>query len=209
MLEPAETPVLPPFSASDLPGDFVDLTGSPAIRVDLRYATANNFTGRVVYEGFDRLILHAVAAEKLLAAAALLRRRRPDLTLAVLDGLRPNRVQRLFWDRVRGTPHQHYVADPAIGSVHGYGLAVDVTLAEQGGRERDMGTGFDDFSALAEPRREEAFRQSGELSAVQLANRHLLRAVMAEAGFHPIPVEWWHFDALPPDEVRAKYHLIE
>ncbi len=202
-------PDVPVVVALDLPDDFVDLTDDPAFTVDLRYATTNNFVGRIVYGGFDRLILHRIAAEKLRAAAAVLHRLRPDLTLLVLDGLRPNRVQRAFWDLVAGTANQKYVGDPAIGSVHGFGLAVDLTLAARGGVELDMGTPFDDFSALAEPAREADFLASGALTSAQVANRRLLRSVMTDAGFLGIPIEWWHFDALPGDEVRRSHRLIE
>jgi D-alanyl-D-alanine dipeptidase len=198
-----------PATLERLSDDFVDLTDHPAIRVDLRYATPRNFTGQNVYGAFDRLLLHRLAAKKLLAAAARLEDRRPDLRLLVLDGLRPNRVQRLFWDHVKGTALQHYVGDPATGSIHGFGLAVDVTLVAADGGELDMGTRFDDFSALAEPRQEEAFLRSGALGAAQVGNRRLLRAVMEQAGFSPIAIEWWHFDALPPHEVRVKYPLVE
>lgn len=194
----------------DLPQPgFVELGAADGLLVDLRYASANNFVRRNVYGAFDRLLLHPIAADKLRAAVALLAESRPALRLLVFDGLRPNRVQRVFWSLVQGTPLQRYVGDPAVGSVHGYGLAVDVSLATSDGAELDMGTPFDDFTPLAEPQLEAQHREAGALSAAQLANRQLLRGVMSAAGFLPIPVEWWHFDALPSAEVRARYPLIE
>ena len=192
-----------------LPPGFVDLSDDPAILVDLRYASTRNFVGRNVYGGFDRLVLHDIAAAKLRAAATLLARRRPDLRLLVFDGLRPNRIQRIFWDMVRGTPQQAYVGDPAVGSVHGFGLAVDLSLADSQGRELDMGTPFDDFSPLAEPRLEARFLASGALDRQQIDNRLLLRHAMEEAGFIALPIEWWHFDAVPAETARARFSLVE
>jgi D-alanyl-D-alanine dipeptidase len=191
------------------PAGFVDMSEAEGIVLDLRYATTNNFLGRNIYGGFDRLLLHAIAAAKLEAAAADLMDRRPDLRLLVFDGLRPNRVQRIFWEIVRGTDQQRYVGDPAIGSVHGFGFAVDLSLVGQDGDELDMGTPFDDFTPLAEPCREAEFLASGALTREQVDNRRLLRGVMERAGFIALPIEWWHFDALPAAEVRARYGLVE
>jgi D-alanyl-D-alanine dipeptidase len=110
---------------------------------------------------------------------------------------------------VVGGPKQRYVGDPAIGSIHGYGLAVDATLLHPDGGECDMGTAFDDFSPLAEPQREDAFLAEGRLTPPQVRNRRLLRDAMLAGGFRPIAIEWWHFDALPPDEVRRRFPLVE
>lgn len=199
---PSPDPFVPP------PG-FVELGPADGLLIDLRYASADNIMGRNLYGAFDTLLLHAVAAAKLREAARLLAARRPDLRLLVFDGLRPNRIQRVFWDEVRGTPRQPYVADPAIGSLHGFGFAVDLSLADAGGRELDMGTPFDDFTPLAEPRREQAFLAEGRLTREQVEGRVLLRQVMENAGFLPLPIEWWHFDALPADQVRLRYPLVE
>jgi zinc D-Ala-D-Ala dipeptidase len=199
-----------PFDADALlrAGSFVELTTADGIAIDLRYATAANFTGRPVYGGFDRLILHRIAADKLRRAVSELAARSPGWRLLVFDGLRPNRIQQIFWDTVRGTPEQAYVGDPAQGSVHGFGLAVDVSLVDATGREVDMGTPFDDFTPRAEPRHESALLAAGELTTAQVDRRLLLRRVMEVAGFTPIPIEWWHFDALPPDEARTRFTLI-
>lgn len=192
-----------------VPVGFNELGPTDGLLVDLRYASADNFVGRNVYGTFDRLMLHAVAADKLRRAVALLGTERPDLRLKVWDGFRPNRVQRVFWATVKGTDRQKFVGEPAIGSVHGFGFAVDLTLTTLAGRDLDMGTGFDDFSALAEPRLEAAHLAAGALTPVQVDNRHLLRDLMGRAGFTGLPIEWWHFDALPADDVRARHRLIE
>ena len=198
-----------PHPAFGLPDEIVALDESDGLVVDLRYASANNFLGRDIYGDFDRLLLHAIAAAKLRDAVALLARSRPDLRLLVFDGLRPNRVQRVFWALVRGTDRQKYVGDPAVGSVHGFGLAVDLSLVGPDGAELDLGTPFDDFTPLAEPQREQDFLAAGVLTAAQVGNRAVLRAVMVEAGFIPLPTEWWHFDALPAEAVRRTFRLVE
>ena len=195
--------------AFDLPDDIVALDDTDGLVVDLRYASTNNFLGRDIYGSFDRLLLHGIAASKLRHAVALLARSWPDLKLLVFDGLRPNRVQRLFWELVRGTDQERYVGDPAVGSVHGFGLAVDLSLVGSDGVELDMGTAFDDFTPLAEPQREQGFLAAGALSEAQVGNRAVLRTVMVEAGFIPLPIEWWHFDALPADAVRRTFRLVE
>ncbi|MCW6507023.1 M15 family metallopeptidase [Lichenifustis flavocetrariae] len=189
-------------------GDFVEITPGDGVVLDIRYSTTNNFVGRPIYGGFDRLILHRIAGEKLCRAVTLLNEREPGWKLLVFDGLRPNTIQQIFWDLVRGTPQQIYVGDPAIGSIHGFGLAVDLSLLDESGREVDMGTPFDDFTPLAEPRREAAYLATGALTPAQVRHRALLRHVMEAAGFQSLAIEWWHFDALPPEIVRAQFRLM-
>lgn len=188
---------------------FVEIYPAMGVTIEVRYATSNNFLGRNIYEGFDRLYLHKIAADKLLKAVALLSLERPGWRLLLFDGLRPNRIQRIMWAAVQGTPQQPYVGDPKVGSIHGFGLAVDLSLQDEAGREVDMGTTFDTFTPRSEPRQEAAFLARGQLSAVQVDHRQLLRRVMTAAGFYVLPAEWWHFDALPPSDVRARFRLVE
>ncbi|WP_019102941.1 M15 family metallopeptidase [Chromobacterium haemolyticum] len=142
-------------------------------------------------------------------AARELRRQRPGFQLRVFDALRPGRVQRVLWDIVKDTPQRIYVADPARGSIHSFGMAVDLSVEDDGGRELNMGTGFDDFTELAQPQRESELQRTGRLSEAQLANRLLLRHCMSQAGFSGIATEWWHFEAADRDWVRAHMLLIE
>ena len=188
--------------------DYVDLTELPNVRVDLRYGTINNLLGVDVYGGFQRALLHRDAAAKFHKASDFLAAHHPTLSFLIFDALRPQTAQRQFWNLVKGTPQQPYFADPAKGSIHSYGFAIDLTLTNEGG-ELEMGTGFDDLSPLAEPKLEQEFLRAGKLSASHIKNRLILREVMVEAGFIQLPHEWWHFDALPPAEVRAAYRLVE
>lgn len=189
--------------------DFVEIQPSQTVVIDLRYASRNNFTGKNLYGVFNKAWLHKVAAEKLFAALKTLEKLKPGYKLVIYDALRPRSVQRILWDYVKGTDEETYVANPDGGSIHNYGLAVDLSLQDQNGKELDMGTWFDDFSPLSQPKLEEQFLKEGKLSKEALKNRNLLRKVMESAGFIQLSIEWWHFDALPKKEIKEKYKIIE
>ncbi len=162
--------------------------------VDLRYATANNFAGRVLYTGWDCAWLRAEAAAGLEQAAAWLAQARPGWRIRLLDALRPHRVQQALWAQVVGTPMQNYFADPARGSIHSFGMAVDVTLLSPQGLEADMGSGFDEMTLLSHPSMNDEHLALGALTAAQVIERGWLHAAMVRGGFRGIPTEWWHFD---------------
>ncbi|MCB1307100.1 MAG: M15 family metallopeptidase [Leptospiraceae bacterium] len=189
--------------------DFIDLTDDEHMHFDLRYATENNFMGENLYKNFTRCYLHREAAAKLRQAAAELQQSRPGWKLLIFDCLRPRSVQRKLFEFVRGTPQQPYVADPDQGSIHNYGFAVDLSLLDANSNELDMGTHFDSFDALSEPRLEREHIRTGRLTTAQHANRLILRKIMTAAGFIQLPNEWWHYDALPGHKVRAHYEIVE
>jgi D-alanyl-D-alanine dipeptidase len=163
--------------------DFVDLgTIAPSIRLELRYATANNFTHQVVYPT-ARCLLRREVAERLGRVQAELEKHR--LGLKIWDCYRPLSVQRRFFALV---PDERYVADPKKGSRHNRGAAVDLTLVDERGVELEMGSGFDDFS-------KRAHRGIASLPATVREHRAQLDAAMAKEGFTGLPTEWWHFDA--------------
>jgi D-alanyl-D-alanine dipeptidase len=194
-----------------------DIAGSPEFRhlstidgiaVDLRYATSNNFVGRDLYSPFDCAWLHRDAAAALENVVAWLARERPGYTALVLDALRPQRVQEQLWNALAGTGLQMYLANPERGSIHSYGMALDITLLDEAGAELDMGTGFDDMTELSHPALEEGFLAAGRLTSEQVANRRLLRSGMLQAGFLGINTEWWHFDCGDRDRVRATFRRV-
>lgn len=174
--------------------DFRPLASIAGILIDLRYATADNFVGHDVYGGLDCAWLRREAAEALQAAAAWLAAQRPGYTLSVLDALRPQRVQEQLWAELQGTPLTLYLANPERGSIHSFGMAIDVTLLDAVGREVDMGSGFDEMSLASHPDHEAEQLALGTLTAAQLTERGWLRAAMRQAGFQAITTEWWHFD---------------
>jgi len=174
--EPTPVPVATPPALVDV------ATVAPGIRLDIRYATAKNFTGRALYPA-ARCLLRPGVAERLAraqeAAAA------QGLGLKVFDCYRPLSVQRAMWTLV---PDERYVADPAKGSRHNRGAAVDLTLVDASGKELPMPTGFDDFSTRAH-------RDYDDLPPNVIANRAQLERLMQDAGCSGLPTEWWHFDA--------------
>jgi D-alanyl-D-alanine dipeptidase len=192
------------LALESLPADpaFRRLSSVPGIEVDLRYATTNNFAGRVLYGELDCAWLRAEAAEGLARAAAWLAAQRPGWRLRVLDALRPQRVQEAIWRDVEGTPMQHYFAHPGRGSIHSFGMAVDLTLVQPDGTEADMGSGFDEMSERSHPALHAEHLALGVLSAEHLARRGWLAAAMRHGGFDGIPTEWWHFDHGDREHVR-------
>lgn len=197
---------LPPVRVEDIAGHpgFRRLDGLRGVPYDLRYAGTNNFAGLNLYGAMDCAWLRAEAAAGLEAAGAWLAERRPGWRILVLDALRPQRVQEAIWHDVVGTPMEHYFANPQRGSIHSFGMAVDVTLIDPHGREADMGSGFDEMTEASHPALHTEHLASGVLSPAQVAERNCLHDAMAHGGFHGIPTEWWHFDFGDRDRVRRE-----
>lgn len=188
--------------------DFVHLSTLPGIAVDIRYAGTDNFSGRCLYANLDCAWLRRPATQGLLKASQWLAAHRPGYRLLVLDALRPQRVQEAIWADVQHTPMAAYFAEPVRGSIHSFGMAVDVTLLDPQGRECDMGTGYDEMTALSHPSLETRHLGLGLLHADQLLHRGLLYAAMAEGGFMGISTEWWHFDHGDRDAVRRDLQRV-
>lgn len=190
---------------------LVDIsTLDSTIRVQLVYATPDNFLQKSVYTSITRAWLHPEAAKKLLAAQQLLKKEHPELTLVVYDAARPMEVQRKMWALVRGTDKVNYVSNPANGGgLHNYGMAVDVTILDEQGQPLPMGTPFDFFGEEAHTNNEEALLAAGKITDEAYNNRHLLRRIMRHAGFRVIPYEWWHFNACSRAEARESYPVLD
>lgn len=155
----------------------------PGAILDIRYATADNLTGRPLYP-VARCLLRREVAERLVTAAGALRRQ--GYRLVLLDCYRPLSVQRELW---KAMPRRGYVADPATGSHHNRAAAVDLSLADLSGTPVEMPTAYDAF----EPRAR-AWASEG-ITPPARRHRDALRSAMTAAGFKVNPVEWWHFDA--------------
>jgi zinc D-Ala-D-Ala dipeptidase len=188
---------------------FCRLSSSAGIAVDLRYASSNNFDGRVLYEGIDCAWLRVEAAQGLERSAAWLTAHHPGHRLLVLDALRPQRVQEAIWRDVQGTPAQAYFADPARGSIHSFGMATDVTVLDAQNRELDMGSGFDEMSVRSHPALEAEQLAAGHIAQHHIAAREVLRAAMHHGGFRGIPTEWWHFNHGDVARVRHEFTRVE
>jgi len=164
--------------------ELVDIqTLIPNIQVDLKYATAANFTGQIVYN-FQCCLLLKEAALQLSEVQTELEAL--DLGLKVWDGFRPMAAQWKFWELL---PDERYVSDPRKGGRHTRGTAVDLTLITKDGQELLMPSGFDDFS-------EKAHQDYMEASDEAIRNREFLREIMERHGFINLPTEWWHFDLI-------------
>ena len=157
----------------------------PAIRLDMRYATTNNFTGRVLYDQ-ARAFLAAPAAQAVARASKAAQA--DGFGLTIYDAYRPWRITKKLWDATPVGPKKEYVANPKRGSKHNRGCAVDLTLHNlQTGQLVEMPTEFDDFS-------EKAHRDFMGASAAAIANRARLAGYLEAEGFVGLSNEWWHFD---------------
>ena len=187
---------------------FRHLESVRGVQHDLRYVGSHNFAARSLYGSLDCAWLRAEAAAGLEAAAQWLAAQRPGWVLRVLDALRPQRVQESIWKDVEGTPMAMYFAHPGRGSIHSFGMAVDVTLLGPDGVEADMGSGFDEMSPLSHPELHAQHLASGALTATQVAEREWLRQAMAQGGFDGIGTEWWHFDHGDRSRVRRDFPRV-
>jgi beta-N-acetylhexosaminidase/D-alanyl-D-alanine dipeptidase len=162
--------------------DLVDMSEfAPSIALDIRYATPNNFTKQQVYNA-PRCLLRREVAKRVQEVQAALAQQGKGLKL--FDCYRPPAAQQKFWDLV---PDERYVSNPAKGSRHTKGTAVDLTIVDAQGNEVEMPLAFDDFT-------ERAHREGNGASETAQANMKLLESLMVKQGFEPLPTEWWHFD---------------
>lgn len=173
-------------TAPNDPGQLVELIKlDPNLRLDMRYATTNNFTGRVLYSQ-PRAFMARAAAEAFLRAHA--RARTDGFGFAIFDAYRPWRVTKQLWDATPKGPKKNYVANPKRGSRHNRGCAVDMTLLDlASGQLVEMPSEFDDFS-------EKAHRDYADDTAAAGANARRLESYMTAEGFFGMSNEWWHFD---------------
>jgi D-alanyl-D-alanine dipeptidase len=154
----------------------------PDVAYDLRYATPYNFTGKKLYKSGKYCFLRQQPARALVQVAAELEKN--GLGLKIFDAYRPYRATVLMWELVHD---ERYVANPAKGSGHNRGLAIDLTLIDlETENELDMGTGFDNFT-------DSAHHDFQKLSKEILSNRELLKKTMEQAGFRSLDTEWWHY----------------
>lgn len=183
----------------------------PRFLFDIRYATHDNFFNTKVYPD-ARCVIRKEVGAKLVAAQAWLDQHHHGLRLLFKDCYRPNHVQFVLWDAVKGTPKAGYVADPntRAGSMHSHAAAVDLTLADAAGKELDMGTPYDYLGRLAEPRHEKALLAAKKLTPEAVENRRVLREAMTQGGhMQAIPNEWWHFDDAPKAVVMKRYPKLD
>ncbi len=164
----------------------------PGLRFEIRYATPDNFVKETLYPE-ARCLLRKEVAEKLKRVQEALQK--DGLSLKLFDGYRPLSVQKKMWAKF---PVPGYVADPAKGSNHNRGAAVDLTLTDKEGKELPMPSAYDEFS-------ERAHRDYQGGSEEERRNRQTLEDAMKKEGFTGLSSEWWHFD----DADAKKYPVLD
>jgi D-Ala-D-Ala dipeptidase len=169
----------------DLSSDFV---------YELKYATPDNFLKQAVYD-CGECYLRKSTAEALVKANEAFKQL--GYRIKLFDCYRPLSVQKKMWKILPGT---HYVANPAKGSKHNRGAAVDLTLVDAQGKELNMGTPFDFFG-------KEAHHTYTEHSKEVLENRKLLKETLDKFNFKSIYSEWWHYEYRP--EMQSKVENFE
>lgn len=183
-----------------------------SIHVQLRYADTANFLHRDFYDGLRNAYLSCFAAIKLSTAQYYLKKENPNYSLLVLDAARPLHVQQMMWDSVKlpEEKKQKYLTPASVTSLHNYGVAIDITILDlRTGRTLDMGTDFDHFGDLSQPKFEDEYLQKKLLTKEQVENRRMLREVMRRAGFKHISSEWWHFVACSREKAVSQFELIK
>jgi D-alanyl-D-alanine dipeptidase len=183
----------------------------PEIRVALLYATDQNFLHKVIYKDLSKCYLPCQVAIKLCNAEYFLNRAYPQYHIIVFDAVRPLHIQQQMWDELDMPAWKkiNYLANPADISLHNYGAAVDVGIINENDSLLDMGTAFDSFNELSQPKYEARFLEDGSLSQGAYNNRLILRRAMLQAGFSMMHTEWWHFNATNKTTAAARYGLIE
>jgi D-alanyl-D-alanine dipeptidase len=180
-----------------------------SIKVDLVNSDPKkNYFRENFYHGLTKAYLRLEMAQKLSRAQKILKMKYPGYSLQIMDAARPRSVSHLMYEKMKGTRFEKFVANPKRGSMHNYGVAVDVTIVDGSDKEIDMGfTPFykSDFSIYWGYAKHKMF----DLSERQKKNRKLLSKIMKKAGFIPISFEWWHFNGIPKDQARKKYQIIE
>ncbi|MFO6447712.1 M15 family metallopeptidase [Erythrobacter sp. NE805] len=180
---PAE-PLAPPVDpAATMRPDLVDLARfDPRLRLDIRYATANNFMRRVLYP-VPRAVAQRPVAEAL--SRVQTRAEAAGYGLLIFDAYRPWRITKAMWDR---TPEdkREFVADPRTGSRHNRGCSIDLSL-HRGGIEVQMPSPYDDFTPAA-------YRSNTAAPPQALRLSRLLESWMVAEGFVGLANEWWHYD---------------
>ena len=154
----------------------------PDIKLELVYTTSDNFMHTVLYPPTKTTFLRLPAALALKKVQDALKKQ--NYSLKIWDAYRPYSVTLKMWELIHD---DRYVANPAKGSGHNRGIAVDLTIVSlNDGKELNMGTAFDNFT-------DSAHQNYSQLSDEVLSNRKLLRDLMIENGFSIFPTEWWHY----------------
>lgn len=181
-----------------------------SIKVDLVNSDpTKNFFEKDFYGDLRKAYLRKPIAVMLSKAQGILKKEHPSFSLQVLDAARPRSVSRAMYEKMKGTRFERYVANPDKGSMHNYGIAVDITIVDENGNKLDMGPSpF--YSSHAEIYWQYFLKKTGfGISSEQQQNRELLKHLMLKAGFYPLSHEWWHFNGMKKKDARSTYSIIK
>jgi D-alanyl-D-alanine dipeptidase len=153
----------------------------PGVVLDLRYATTNNITGKVLYPE-AKAYLRQETIRKLRRVARKLEEE--GYRLVLWDAWRPASVQRALW---QAKPDGKFLTPPSKISRHRRGTSVDLSLADKEGKILEMPSGFDEFNAKADEDFSDVPKEAAQRARI-------LRAAMFSTGFSGVPDEWWHYD---------------
>ena len=190
---------------------LIDVTTiDSSIKIDLVNADpTKNFFKEDFYGSLDKAYLRKDVAVMLSKAQSILKSEYPAYSLQVLDAARPRSVSRAMYEKMKGTSFERYVANPSKGSMHNYGIAVDITVVDGKGQTLDMGPSPFYSSHTAIYWHSLLNKVGASVTAKQQANRDLLSRVMLKAGFYPLSHEWWHFNGMKKEDARSTYSIIE
>ncbi len=194
-----------------LKAGLVDVNNIDAsIKVELVNSNSQtNFFEENFYKGLQKAYLRKEIALLLSKAQQILKKDHPTYSLQILDAARPRSVSRAMYEKMKGTRFEKYVAHPDKGSMHNYGIAVDITIVDGNNKRLNMGSSpF--FVSHAKIYWNYFLKKIGiGLSAEAQQNRDLLKQVMTKAGFYPLSHEWWHFNGMKKSVARRTYAIIE
>ena len=181
------------------------------IKINLAYSTPNNVLGYDIYGDLEEAYLRPEADEMLVLAQKKIQAYNASYSLYIFDATRPRQIQQRLWDESELPIEERskYIAHPERGSIHNYGMAVDLGIWVDGQGLLDMGTPFDDFSLLSYIDSEDSLLSVGALKLTQVQNRLILREVMTSSGFLSLSSEWWHFDAMERSATKEQFEIIE
>jgi len=179
-----------PLTQKPRPG-WIEIIEDEYTKLDLRYATANNFVAEQMYD-CGRCFIREEAHSKLAEIRSTLKDQ--GVGIILYDCYRPRPVQQKLWDKV---PNPSYVTPPKRGSMHNRGVALDIGLINAEGEIMDMGTEFDYFGR-------EGHHDYYDHPQEVLANRKLLKSTMEQHSFASIRTEWWHYSY-----VIGEYEIAE
>ena len=187
------------------------LSLQPNIKADIKYATTDNFTGKVLYTENVGAYAEPTLAQAVAQAQNTLKSINTDLSLVIFDAARPISVQKEMFELVKGTANERFIANPYgefAGGFHNYGMAVDVAIIDGDEKMLDFGTGYDSFEDIAHSGGEAELVKKGLLTINAYKNRQLLYYIMGEHGMLPYAYEWWHFQLQYEESSKSNFKLL-